>query len=85
VRNQKSVVKKDLPLPIPVPKSLNRSPKIKISKGKSGWEKLKLALPTVEAVEERLKLAKEKNLSPGYVRMLERLRAYWNKELQRPD
>jgi len=84
VRNQKSVVKKDLQLSIPVPKSVNGSPKTKIPKGKSGWEKLRLALPTVEAVEERLKHAKEKNLSSGYIRTLERLKACWSKELEKP-
>jgi len=57
------------------------SPKeTKISKGKSGWEKLKLALPTIEAVKERLKHAKEKNLSPSYIHTLERLKAYREKE-----
>jgi len=84
VRNQKSVVKKDLQLSIPVPKSVNGYPKTKIPKGKSGWEKLRLALPTVEAVEERLKHAKEKNLSSGYIRTLERLKACWSKELEKP-
>jgi hypothetical protein len=34
----------------------------------------------VEAVEERLKHAKEKNLSPSYIRTLERLKAYRGKE-----
>jgi len=68
---------------IPILKSVNMSPKAKISEGKSGWEKLKLALPTVDAVEERLKFAKEKNLSSGYINALERLKVYRIKEIQK--
>jgi len=53
---------------------------MKILKGKSGWEKLKATLPTVDAVEERLRHAKERNLSPNYIRTLERLKAYLEKQ-----
>jgi len=81
VREQKSVVREKSLQSVPIPRSVREPPKAKTSKGKSGWEKLKLALPTVEAVEERLKKAKEKNLSQGYIRALERLKAYRIKEL----
>jgi len=86
VKNQKSVVKKDLLRPAltpTAPKVLHptSSPKeMKILKGKSGWEKLKATLPTVDAVEERLRHAKERNLSPSYIRTLERLRANLEKQ-----
>jgi len=85
VKNQKSVVRKDLSRPalMLTPKVLDSTsaPKeTKTLKGKSGWEKLKAALPTVEAVEERLKHAKERNLSPGYIRTLERLKAHLEKQ-----
>jgi len=49
---------------------------MKTLKGKSEWKKLRAALPTVDAVEERLRHAKEINLSPSYIRTLERLRAF---------
>jgi len=81
VKDQKSVVKKNTVKPILTSSvTYASSNKTKILKGKSGWEKLKLALPTVEAVEERLRHAKEKNLSPSYIHTLERLRAHWKKE-----
>jgi DNA modification methylase len=82
VKNQRSVVKKKTLKPVlastvTIASSSNEA---RICKGKSGWEKLKFTLPTVEAVEERLKHAKEKNLSPSYIRTLERLKAYRGKE-----
>jgi DNA modification methylase len=81
VKNQRSVVKKDLPEPILTPiATTSFSKEVEITKGNSGWEKLKVALPTVEAVEKRLKHARERNLSPSYIRTLERLKAYWMKE-----
>jgi len=81
VKNQRSVVKKNLPKPILTPiATTSFSKEVEITKGNSGWEKLKLALPTVEAVENRLKHARERNLSPSYIRTLERLKAYWMKE-----
>jgi DNA modification methylase len=80
VNNQRSVIKKDLPKPILTPtETTSFSREIEITKGNSGWEKLKLVLPNVEAVEKRLKHARERNLSPSYIRTLERLKAYWMK------
>ena len=84
VKNQRSVAKKSLPKP-----ELAPPPKIPISASqtetrlpqtKSGWEKLRASLPTVEAVEERLKHARERNLSPSYIRTLERLKAHLEKQ-----
>jgi len=81
VRNQRSVVKKDTAKPIVTPIVSSASLKeTKISKGKSGWEKLRAALPTVDAVEERLRHAKERKLSPSYIRTLERLKAHLEKQ-----
>jgi hypothetical protein len=86
VKNQKSVVKKELAKPICIPPTSTEphptySPKeMKILKGKSGWEKLKAALPTVDAVEKRLRHAKERNLSPSYIQTLERLKAHLEKQ-----
>jgi DNA modification methylase len=81
VKNQRSVVKRDLPKTILMPTATSSfSKEAEIVKGNSGWEKLKLALPTLEAVEKRLKHAKERNLSLSYIRTLERLKAYWMKE-----
>jgi len=80
VKNQKSVIKKDVLKPILTSTVTNVPCKEAKIKGKSGWEKLKLTLPTVEAVEERLKYAKEKNRSPSYIHTLERLKAYRAKE-----
>jgi len=68
---------------IPIPESIDVSPKAKVSEGKSGWEKLKASLPTLEAVEERLRRAREKSLSSSYIGTLERLKAYRIKELQK--
>jgi len=75
VKNQHSVVKKDAVKILPATTTTDHSD-AKISKKNSGWEKLKRALPTVEAVEKRLKHAKEKNLSPSYIQTLERLKAH---------
>jgi DNA modification methylase len=81
VKNQRSVIKKDLLKPILTPNMTKSSnEEVEIVRGNSGWEKLKLALPTVEAVEKRLKYAKERNLSPSYIRTLERLKVYRMKE-----
>ncbi|MCL6578339.1 MAG: site-specific DNA-methyltransferase [Candidatus Bathyarchaeota archaeon] len=81
VKNQRSVIKKDLLEPILTPNTTKSSnEEVEIVRGNSGWEKLKLALPTVEAVEKRLKYAKERNLSPSYIRTLERLKVYRMKE-----
>jgi len=80
VKNQRSVIKKDLLKPILTPNTTKLSNEEEIIRGNSGWEKLKLALPTVEAVEKRLEYAREKNLSPSYIRTLERLKIYRMKE-----
>lgn len=78
VKNQRSVIKKDLHKPILTSITTTSSSKeTEIITRNSGWEKLKLALPTVEAVEKRLQHARERNLSPSYIRTLERLKAYW--------
>jgi DNA modification methylase len=81
VKNQRSVVKKEALKPVlatAVKCSLNRE--VRIPKETSGWEKLKQALPTVEAVEKRLKHARERNLSSSYIRTLERLKAHWQEK-----
>lgn len=88
VKNQKSVVKKDFSRLTLTPTTLKMlrptsTKKIKMLKKKSGWEKLKISLQTVEAVEEQLNHAKENNLSPSYINALERLKAYRIKELQK--
>jgi DNA modification methylase len=75
VKNQRSVVKKAAVKIVPATTTTDYSD-AKISKKNSGWEKLKRALSTVEAVEKRLKHAKEKNLSPSYIQTLERLKAH---------
>jgi len=46
---------------------------------KSGWKKLKEIYPTVEAVEQKLMEAKEKNYSKGYIKVLENLKRYWTR------
>ncbi|MGB9778593.1 MAG: DNA-methyltransferase [Candidatus Bathyarchaeales archaeon] len=79
VKNQRSVVKKNA-LKIVSATTTPACDAAEISKKSSGWEKLKRALTTVEAVEERLKHAKEKNLSPSYIRTLERLKAHLEKK-----
>jgi len=86
VKNQRSVAKKVIlkPITVPtissVPYSITDQGEIKTLKKKSGWEKLKATLPTVDAVEERLRHAKERNLSPNYIRTLERLRVHLEKQ-----
>jgi len=74
IKSQKSVVNKKPRLTL-VSKNLARN-----SKRKSGWERLKHTLPTLKAVEQRLKHAKERNLSPSYIYTLERLKAHRAKE-----
>jgi len=81
VKNQRSVAKKNAAKPILTPPIPQAPPKEnKILKGKSGWKKLKATLTTVEAVDERLKHAKERNLSPSYIRTLERLKTHLEKQ-----
>jgi len=46
---------------------------------KSGWQALKELYPNVSAVENKLKEAKEKKYSPGYIKVLENLKKYWAK------
>jgi len=85
VKNQKSVTKKDIPKTLPMTTTSNVShipstQEIKMLKEKSGWRKLRAKLTTVEAVEERLRRAKERNLSNSYIRTLERLKAHLEKQ-----
>jgi len=46
---------------------------------KSGWQRLKEVYPSVEAVEKKIKEAKEEGLSRGYIKVLENLKKYWEK------
>ena len=46
---------------------------------KSGWRALKELYPNVSAVENKLKEAKEKKFSQGYIKILENLKKYWGK------
>jgi DNA modification methylase len=84
VKNQKSAARRNHPKPerAPTPKipvSASQTT-VRLPQTKSGWEKLKVTLTTVEAVEERLRHAKENNLSPSYIRTLERLKAHLEKQ-----
>jgi len=54
-------------------KELNKVAKI------SGWQKLKEIYPTVESVDQKIKEAKEKGYSKGYIKVLENLKKYWQK------
>jgi len=81
VGNQRSVAKKtgEKMLATPNVNHAQRKDVTVLKKG-SGWEKLKASLLTVEAVEERLRHAKERNLSPSYIRTLERLKTHLEKQ-----
>ena len=57
---------------------ISRRKKRKIS-GKSGWQRLKELYPDVKAVEKKIKEAKEKGLSNGYIKILENLKKYWKR------
>ncbi len=46
---------------------------------KSGWQALKELYPNVNAIENKLKEAKEKKFSQGYIKILENLKKYWEK------
>jgi len=46
---------------------------------KSGWQALKELYPNASAVENKLKEAKEKKFSRGYIKVLEDLKKYWAK------
>jgi DNA modification methylase len=83
VKNQRSVAKKSLPKTRAAPPKIAASAsqtETKLVQTKSGWEKLKATLTTVDAVDERLRHAKQNNLSPSYVRTLERLKAHLEKQ-----
>jgi len=83
VKNQRSAAKKSLPKPELTPPKISipaSQAETRSHQTKSGWEKLRASLPTVEAVEERLKHAREKSLSPSYIRTLERLKAHLEKQ-----
>jgi hypothetical protein len=45
----------------------------------SGWQKLKEMYPNVESVEEKIKEAKKKGYSEGYIKVLENLKRYWKR------
>jgi hypothetical protein len=47
---------------------------------KSGWERLKEKYPDVKSVEEKIKEAKTKGLSEDYIKVLENLKKYWEKQ-----
>jgi DNA modification methylase len=85
VMNQRSVANKRAGRPA-LPPTVTKTPEViqthavRVSKKKSGWEKLKASLPTMEALEERLRHAKEENLSSSYIRTLERLKAHLEKQ-----
>jgi DNA modification methylase len=79
VKNQRSAVKKNAIKFVPAATNTACN-ETEILKKHSGWEKLKRALPTVEAVEERLRHAREKNLSQSYIQTLERLKAHLEKK-----
>jgi len=85
VMNQRSVTSKKAQRST-LPPTAAKTPEViqtnavKVSKGKSGWEKLKASLLTVESVEKRLRHAKEENLSSSYIRTLERLKAHLEKQ-----
>jgi len=79
VKNQRSVVKKNAIKFVPAATNTACN-ETEILKKHSGWEKLKRALPTVKAVEERLRHAREKNRSQSYIQTLERLKAHLEKK-----
>ena len=85
VMNQRSVTNKKVrrsSLPPTATKTPNviQTHAVRVSKGNSGWENLKATLSTVEAVDERLRHAKGRNLSRSYIRTLERLKAHLEKQ-----
>jgi len=45
----------------------------------SGWQQLKEMYPNVESVEKKIKEAKERGCSEGYIKVLENLKRYWKK------
>jgi hypothetical protein len=47
---------------------------------KSGWQRLKELYPSAETVEKKIKEAKEKGLSKDYIKVLENLKRYWEKQ-----
>lgn len=46
---------------------------------KSGWQALKKLYPNINAIDDKLKVAKEKKYSQGYIKVLENLKKYWEK------
>ncbi len=46
---------------------------------KTGWRWLKEKYPTLKDVNKKIKEAKEKNYSQGYIKVLENLKKYWEK------
>ncbi|MGB9708363.1 MAG: hypothetical protein ACPLXC_03520 [Candidatus Pacearchaeota archaeon] len=50
-----------------------------IKKKRTGWQWLKEKYPTVKDVDKKIKEAKEKGYSLGYIKVLENLKNYWQK------
>lgn len=46
---------------------------------RTGWQWLKERYPTLDAINKKIKEAKEKGYSRGYIKVLEDLREYWKK------
>jgi len=46
---------------------------------RTGWQWLKERYPTLDDVDKKIKEAKEKGYSKGYIRVLENLKKYWEK------
>jgi len=73
------------PIPVPVlvdkpthqPDLITKETRVLEKETTSGWAKLKMALPSVEAVEKRIEEVKKKGASAGYLRTLERLKKHW--------
>jgi len=81
VKKHRSVANKNWGKPILTSRVNKTSLKeAKDLKEKSGWKNLKATLTTADAVDERLRHAKEKNLSLSYIRTLERLKAHLEKQ-----
>jgi len=75
-RELKMEMKEPIPVPVLVDKPTYQ-PDLITRETRSGWAKLKIALPNVEAVEKRIEEAKKKGASAEYLRTLERLKRQW--------
>jgi len=76
-------VKEPIPVPVladrpkPQPDLITKQPRVPRKEAGSGWAKLKVALPSVEAVEKRIEEAKRRGASASYLQTLERLKKQW--------